>query len=59
LFTLFACRNVRDFSGQSIIENPLVVRELSGRLTAEMAQVRRVFGFADGDAHGGHVAPNR
>ena len=59
LFTLFACRHVRDFSGQSIIENPLVVRESSGRLTAEMAQVRRVFGFADGDAHGGHVAPSR
>ncbi len=54
LFTLFACRFPADFAGETLVEDPLTVREQSGRLTAEMAAVRRVFGFADGEPHGGH-----
>lgn len=54
LFTLFACRHTKDFTGEMTVEDPLVVREQSGRLTAGMASVRRVFGFLDGEAHGGH-----
>ncbi|RYD24409.1 MAG: SAM-dependent methyltransferase [Verrucomicrobiaceae bacterium] len=54
LFTLFACRLPEDFQGEMTDEAPLVVREQSGRLTAEMAAVRRGFGFRDGEAHGGH-----
>jgi tRNA1(Val) A37 N6-methylase TrmN6 len=54
LFTLFACRHPEDFTGDMTVEEPLVVREQSGRLTAEMAAVRRGFGFLDGEAHGGH-----
>ncbi len=54
LFTLFACQLPQDFSGETTIENPLTVRHADGRLTAEMAGVRRTFGFADGEAHGGH-----
>ncbi len=54
LFTLFACQAPADFSGATTLENPLIVRDLSGRLTGEMAAVRRTFGFADGEAHGGH-----
>ena len=54
LFTLFACRHAEDFEGEMTVEPPLVVREQSGRLTAEMAAVRRGFGFLDGEAHGGH-----
>lgn len=54
LFTLFACRHAAEFDGETLIEPPLVVRHQSGRLTAEMAAVRRGFGFADGEAHGGH-----
>ncbi len=54
LFTLFACRHAEDFTGEMKVEEPLVVREQSGRLTAGMAAVRRGFGFLDGEAHGGH-----
>jgi hypothetical protein len=55
LFTLFACRHAADAEGgREEEEVPLTVRERSGRLTAEMAAVRRGFGFADGPAHGGH-----
>ena len=53
LFTLFACRHAAE-GGREEEEVPLTVRERSGRLTAEMAAVRRGFGFADGPAHGGH-----
>lgn len=56
LFTLFACRLPQDFSGEMEEEVPLVVRHVDGRLTAEMAAVRRGFGFEDGEAHGGHRA---
>ncbi len=52
LFTLFACQwNV---AGSAVEEEPFMVRHLDGRLTAQMAAVRRVFGFADGEAHGGY-----
>ena len=54
LFTLFACRHRDDFHGATEVEDPFTVREQSGRLTAEMAAVRRGFGFSDGAAHGGH-----
>jgi len=54
LFTLFACQHPQDFSGQTTVEEPLTVRHADGRLTAEMAAVRRVFGFADSEAHGGY-----
>lgn len=54
LFTLFACQHPQDFSGQTTVEEPLTVRHADGRLTAEMAGVRRMFGFADGEAHGGY-----
>ena len=43
LFTLFACRHPMDFDGQPLIEESLTVRHASGRLTREMAAVRRVF----------------
>jgi tRNA1Val (adenine37-N6)-methyltransferase len=56
LFTLFACRHRDEFAGETEVEAPLAVREQSGRLTAEMAAVRRCFGFLDGEAHGGHGA---
>jgi tRNA1Val (adenine37-N6)-methyltransferase len=56
LFTVFACRHARDFEGETTTEPPLVVRLASGRLTSEMAGVRRVFGFTDGEAHGGWTA---
>ena len=52
LFTLFACQHASNF--QTTVDAPLTVRLASGRLTAEMASVRRVFGFADGEAHGGY-----
>lgn len=58
LFTLFACRRRDEFMGDVTVEPPLTVREQSGRLTAEMAGVRRRFGFVDGEAHGGHAAGN-
>jgi tRNA1Val (adenine37-N6)-methyltransferase len=54
LFTLFACRHPQDFTGETTVEKPLTVRHESGRLTGEMAEVRRLFGFADGEAHGGY-----
>ena len=54
LFTLFACRHRGEFTGATEVDAPLTVREQSGRLTAEMAGVRRCFGFRDGEAHGGH-----
>ena len=53
LFTLFACRHG---SGELCVETPLTVRLACGRLSAEMAGVRRVFGFEDGAAHGGYGA---
>ena len=56
LFTLFACQLPEDFQGEMEEEAPLIVRHENGRLTAEMAGVRRGFGFRDGDAHGGHGA---
>jgi tRNA1Val (adenine37-N6)-methyltransferase len=54
LFTLFACRLPQDFTGNMTEEAPLVVRHANGHRTAEMAAVRRVFGFADRETHGGH-----
>lgn len=54
LFDLIACRHPDRVSEEMEIEAPLIVREEGGRLTAEMAGVRRLFGFADGEAHGGH-----
>lgn len=56
LFTLFACRHPGDATPLEE-EKPFIVREESGRLTAEMASVRRGFGFQDGAAHGGHGDP--
>jgi tRNA1Val (adenine37-N6)-methyltransferase len=57
LFTLFACRHGDAFDGVMEEEAPFVVRHQNGRLTAEMAGVRRGFGFDDGEAHGGHGVP--
>ena len=54
LFTLFVCRHTAEAGGGTEVEEPFVVREQSGRLTAQMAAVRRRFGFRDGAAHGGH-----
>jgi tRNA1Val (adenine37-N6)-methyltransferase len=54
LFSLFACRHAAEVEGEMLEEPPLIVREQSGRLTSEMAGVRRGFGFLDGEAHGGH-----
>lgn len=54
LFTLFACRQARDSNAETTAEAPLTVRLESGRLTEEMAGVRRVFGFPHGAAHGGY-----
>lgn len=54
LFTLFACQHASGSASEPVIEGDLTVRHVDGRLTAEMAGVRRGFGFADGDAHGGH-----
>ena len=54
LFSLFACQHGSDFHGSITVEPPLTVRLTSGRLTEEMAGVRRVFGFLDGEAHGGY-----
>jgi len=56
LFSLFACQLPEDFQGETVEEPPFLIREQSGRLTAEMAGVRRTFGFEDGEAHGGHGA---
>ena len=54
LFTLFACRHRDEADPPMLVEEPLTVREESGRLTAAMAAVRRGFGFSDGIAHGGY-----
>jgi len=54
LFSLFACRHAAEVDGPTVIDPPLTVREVCGRLTAEMAGVRTVFGFSHGPAHGGH-----
>jgi tRNA1(Val) A37 N6-methylase TrmN6 len=54
LFSLFACRLADEVSAEMVVEDALTVRFESGRLTPEMAAVRRGFGFADGVAHGGH-----
>jgi tRNA1(Val) A37 N6-methylase TrmN6 len=54
LFTLFACKRNEGGGGETEVESPLTVRYVDGRLTAEMAAVRRVFGFEDGVAHGGY-----
>jgi len=54
LFTLFACRHPEDVEGAAVVERPLTVRLSNGRLTEEMAGVRRGFGFADGESHGGY-----
>ncbi len=54
LFTLYACRSFADHGGEMVEESPFIVREQSGRLTVEMASVRRRFGFTDSEAHGGH-----
>ena len=54
LFTLFACQHPVDFEGETTVEDPLTVRHANGRLTEEMAAVRRVFGFSDGESHGGY-----
>lgn len=56
LFSLFACQLPSDFQGETLEEAPFVIRHENGRLTAGMASVRRGFGFADGEAHGGHSA---
>ena len=56
LFTLFACQLPEDFHGEMTEEPPFLVRHENGRLTADMAAVRRGFGFSDGEAHGGHSA---
>ncbi len=54
LFTLFACQQSRDYDGETTVEEPLTVRHVDGRLTREMAGVRRGFGFSDGESHGGY-----
>jgi len=36
------------------VEESLTVRHANGRLTESMAKVRRGFGFADGESHGGY-----
>jgi len=54
LFTLFACQHPQDFHGEVTVEEPLTVRHANGRLTESMAKVRRGFGFADGESHGGY-----
>lgn len=54
LFTLFACRKSEFCESSTWVEAPLTVRYEDGRLSAEMAAVRRVFGFEDGESHGGH-----
>ncbi len=54
LFTLFACRHGDEVAESEPELGSFIVREESGRLTAEMAAVRRGFGFVDSEAHGGH-----
>jgi tRNA1Val (adenine37-N6)-methyltransferase len=55
LFTLYACQLDVGDHGEMTEEPTLTVRHADGRLTAEMAAVRRVFGFQDGVAHGNHT----
>ncbi len=45
LFTLFACRHPQEGDGETAVEPPFTVRYADGRLTGEMAEVRRGFGF--------------
>lgn len=54
LLTLFACRHPGDHDGETHMEIPLTVRLADGRLSEEMAAVRRGFGFSDGEPHGGY-----
>jgi tRNA1Val (adenine37-N6)-methyltransferase len=54
LFSLFACQHRNDTSHDCIQETPFVIRLECGRLSEEMAAVRRGFGFLDGEAHGGY-----
>jgi tRNA1Val (adenine37-N6)-methyltransferase len=54
LFSLFACQHREDSSPACIHEPPFVIRLQCGRLSEEMAAVRRGFGFRDGEAHGGY-----
>lgn len=49
LFTLFACRHPADFGGETREDQCLTIRHADGRLTEEMAAVRRVFGFSDSE----------
>lgn len=51
LFDLIACRHPAAAAALQV-EPPLIVREASGRLSAEMAEVRRRFGFLHAPAHG-------
>ena len=52
LFTLFACRLAGETREERVTEEPLTVRHADGRLTDEMAAVRKVFGFPDRTTHG-------
>lgn len=54
LFTLFACRHPEVSVQPMEVEAPFTVRHANGRLTEDMAKVRRLFGFRDGEAHGGY-----
>lgn len=45
LFTLIACRHAEEFSEETELEEPFVVRWKDGALTEEMLAVRRGFGF--------------
>jgi len=59
LFTLFACQRNEGCEGAMKVEPPLTVRQVDGRLTAEMAAVRRVFGFEDRVSYAGSGHPPR
>lgn len=59
LFTLFACKRNEDCEGAMEVEPPLTVRHLDGRLTAEMAAVRRVFGFENHAPDVGRLTADR
>jgi tRNA1(Val) A37 N6-methylase TrmN6 len=45
LFSLFACRLAAELA-PCVIDEPLIVRNEDGQLSAVMQQVRRGFGFA-------------
>ena len=51
---IFACQHGSESTGEAVVEASLTVRLESGRLSPEMAGVRRGFGFSDGAAHGGY-----